>query len=208
MTFKEAALEILRKEKRPMKPKEIVELALQRGILHTRGETPWYTLSSHLYTDTKKNGSKSPFVQLGKNLWGLREWNLAVLKDTIQKEENLKALEWHKARSEIQRSIVGDPIKVDGLTYAPLNENGVIYLFAKLASKLGFIVEAIQPAFPDAKARRRKGRGWEDVWIEFEYKASSFKAHRHDPSECDIIVCWEDDWPDAPIEVLELKKHC
>jgi predicted transport protein len=39
---------------------------------------------------------------------------------------------------------------------------------------------------------------------EFEFKSSGFKAHGHNPKECDIIICWDHDWPDCPIEVLEL----
>ena len=46
---------------------------------------------------------------------------------------------------------------------------------------------------------------WEDVWIEFEFKSSHFKAHNHDINECDVIVCWEHDWKDCPIEVIELR---
>ncbi len=40
---------------------------------------------------------------------------------------------------------------------------------------------------------------------EFEYKSSSFKAHNHTPSQCDIVICWEHDWADCPLEVLCLK---
>ncbi len=50
-------------------------------------------------------------------------------------------------------------------------------------------------------------KGWVDVWIEFEFRSSHFKLHNHDPKECDIIVCWEHDWKDCPLEVIELKKE-
>jgi hypothetical protein len=29
----------------------------------------------------------------------------------------------------------------------------------------------------------------------------------HDPAKCDIIVCWEHNWPECPLEVIELKKE-
>lgn len=67
-------------------------------------------------------------------------------------------------------------------------------------------MEAIQATYPDGKARRKISRGWEDIWIEFEYKSSQFKVHKHDPKDCDIIICWKHDWKDCPIEVIELKK--
>jgi len=27
----------------------------------------------------------------------------------------------------------------------------------------------------------------------------------HDLKGCDLIVCWENNWPECPLEVLELK---
>lgn len=40
----------------------------------------------------------------------------------------------------------------------------------------------------------------------FEFKSSSFKVHKHSPSQCDIVICWEHDWADCPLEVLCLKE--
>lgn len=188
-----------------MKAEEITDLALRRQLIDTEGKTPAATMAAQLYTDAKNNGASSIFVQLGKNLWGLREWDLSVLQDQIEQEEKAKIEEQRSARTLQKRSVVGDPINIEGLIYAPLNENGVIFLFSKLAPKLGYIIEAIQPAFPDAKGRRKTSKGWEDVWIEFEYRASSFKVHGHDPKGCDVIVCWENDWKDSPLEILALK---
>jgi hypothetical protein len=45
------------------------------------------------------------------------------------------------------------------------------------------------------------------VRIEFEYRSRNFLTHKHDARQCDLIVCWEDDWPDSPLEVLELKRE-
>jgi len=103
-----------------------------------------------------------------------------------------------------KQSIVGDLINFRGLVYSPMNENGVIFLFGKVVEDLNMYIEEIKPGYPDCVGRRFTGKGWERVAIEFEYKSSSFKAHGHNPKECDIIVCWEHDWPDCPIEVLEL----
>lgn len=206
MTFKEAAQKVLEVAGRPMKAEELTNSALRDGLLKTEGRTPAATMGAQLYTDVRDQGAASPFVQLGKNLWGLRQWDLSTLGQEIEKEAKARLAEQREQRSFQRRTVVGDPINVEGLTYAPLNENGVIYLFAKLAPRLGFIIESIQPAFPDAKGRRRTARGLEDVWIEFEYRASSFRTHGHDPAQCDLIVCWENDWLDAPIEVLALKE--
>jgi len=104
-----------------------------------------------------------------------------------------------------ERSIVGDLINFRGLVYAPINENGVIFLFGKVADDLNMYIEEIKPGYPDCIGRRYNGKGWERVAIEFEYRSSNFKQHKHDPKECDIIICWENDWKDCPLEIIELK---
>ncbi len=104
------------------------------------------------------------------------------------------------------RSIVGDLINFRGLVYSPLNENGVIFLFGKVIEDLNMYIEEIKPGFPDCVGRRFTGKGWELVSIEYEFRSSNFKDHKHDPKKCDIIVCWEHNWPDCPIEVIELKE--
>jgi predicted RNA-binding protein len=101
----------------------------------------------------------------------------------------------------------GIPMHFRGLRHAPLNEQGVVYLFALVAKDLGFTVEAIGTSFPDCEAMRRidrKGDRWQRVRIEFEYYSSDFKKHGHPVEGCDIIVCWKHDWEDCPIEVIEL----
>ncbi len=94
------------------------------------------------------------------------------------------------------------------MQYAPENELGVVFLFAHVAKKLQFKIEQIRPQYPDCIAYKKAGNVEKKVRIEFEYKASSFKAHRHNPEKCDCIICWHDDWPDSPeqIEVIELKR--
>ncbi len=103
----------------------------------------------------------------------------------------------------------GEPIEFLGLRHAPLNEQGVVYLFGILSKQLGFIIEAVRTDFPDCEGKRqipgKQGR-WEQVSIEFEYKSSNFKEHGHNPDECDVIVCWENDWKDCPVEVISLKE--
>jgi len=189
-SFKNAAYQVLKLKNKPSK---------KRNLITSTGKTPEATMGAQLYTDIKKFDDKSPFVQLGRNRFGLREWDIGVLKDEIEKHEKEILI------PEKKRSIVGDPINFEGLIYGPLNENGVIFLFSKIHDKLGINIEAIQATYPDAKGRRKTSKGWEDIWIEFEYKSSQFKVHKHDPKECDIIVCWENDWKECPIEVIELK---
>ena len=110
----------------------------------------------------------------------------------------------------VERDEVGPKIDYPGLTYAPINEQGVVFLFATMSDDLGFSVEAIRQGYPDAVVidyRANPNRGIRKN-VEFEFRSSQFpKQKSHDPAKCAIIVCWEHDWKNCPkeIEVLELK---
>lgn len=77
-SFVEAAYEILKTEGAPLNTKNILEKALARGIVQTKGKTPQQTLWSSLYSENKrrlKRGEKARFEQQKMNVWGLTEWN-------------------------------------------------------------------------------------------------------------------------------------
>jgi hypothetical protein len=95
------------------------------------------------------------------------------------------------------------------LQYAPQNELGVVFLFSTIAPKLRLRIERIQSAYPDCVAYQKTGFGEKRIRIEFEYRSSSFRAHKHDAKICDWIVCWEHDWPGVPdrIQVIELRRY-
>jgi hypothetical protein len=102
----------------------------------------------------------------------------------------------------------GRQIQVQGMAYAPTNEQGVVFLFGRLASRPQFTIERVQKGFPDCIARWQ-GKAYR---IEFEQRASNFKQHGHDPKGADIIVCWENDWGLRPteykhIKIIDLKRH-
>ena len=100
------------------------------------------------------------------------------------------------------------PLKNAPLRYAPENELGVVYLFSRIAARLQFRIEKIRAAYPDCIAYRHAGDREKLVRIEFEFRSSNFRAHKHDAKACDCIVCWDHDWPGVPdhIEVIELKR--
>jgi len=104
------------------------------------------------------------------------------------------------------RPVLGEAIEYRGLHHAPVNEMGVVFLFGMMAEELGFAVESVQAGFPDCEAKRKlKKDRWQRVRIEFEYRSSNFLQHKHDISGCDLIVCWEHDWRNSPLEVICLK---
>jgi len=84
-----------------------------------------------------------------------------------------------------------------GLTYAPVSEQGVVFLFGMVCNELGFRVESVRQRYPDciAKEKIRDGKAvkWQTVKIEFELTSKDFIRHGHSPEHADIIVCWKDD---------------
>ena len=101
----------------------------------------------------------------------------------------------------------GRPMLPFPLTYAPTCEAGVIFLFGMVAQQLGYAVTRVQTGFPDCEALRELAPNrWQRVRIEFEYESRNFLTHLHPVQGCDLIVCWINNWPTCPMEVLELQK--
>jgi hypothetical protein len=117
----------------------------------------------------------------------------------ISQRFHLKSPGWNKGR------LLGEFIDFRGLKHTPVNEQGVVFLFGMVAQELGYVVEIVRTGFPDCEAKRRVGKDrWEKIRIEFEFQSRNFLSHCHDESGCDVIVCWENNWPDCPLEVIEL----
>ncbi|MEW6733464.1 MAG: winged helix-turn-helix domain-containing protein [Acidobacteriota bacterium] len=74
MSYRDAALEILRKERRAMTAKEIIAIATACGLIANVGRTPDASLAGRLYTDIQRHGEESPFIQVGPRKYALREW--------------------------------------------------------------------------------------------------------------------------------------
>jgi HNH endonuclease len=109
-------------------------------------------------------------------------------------------------RVQSKGPVYGPLMRSPAMAYGPVNEAGVVYLFGTLAERLGFMMLRMQSDFPDGEAMRRiEEERWERVRIEFEYESRNFLKHMHDAHECDLIVCWRHNWPECPLEVLELR---
>jgi len=86
----------------------------------------------------------------------------------------------------------------------PSNEEELKALFWKIADEFGFeLVETRK--FPDAIFILH-GKRYKMCKVEFEYKSEDFIKHRHDPQQIDMLICWEHNWKECPVEVFELKK--
>jgi hypothetical protein len=123
---------------------------------------------------------------------------------------NVESIKSNNDKRKKPKEIFGQPIDFRGLRFAPINEQGVVYLFGMISNEIGFYIESIRTGFPDCEGKRcfdKKNNLWEHVKIEFEFKASNFIQHGHNPDECDVIVCWQNDWRDCPVEIIELKEE-
>ena len=125
--------------------------------------------------------------------------------------EEGEARDKHGSRKERHPAqLYGEPIDFRGLRHAPINEQGVVYLFGMVSRELGFYVESVQQGFPDCEGKYlhdSKKNLWAKARIEFEFRASNFREHGHDPTQCDFIVCWINDWQECPITVIELSRE-
>jgi hypothetical protein len=93
--------------------------------------------------------------------------------------------------------------------YAPENELDVVFLFAYLAKRWRLKIDEIKSGYPDCIAYQKTHGKEKRIRIEFEFKSKSFKSHRHRAQDCDWIVCWEHNWPDAPknLNIVELRRE-
>lgn len=73
--FLNVAYQVLALEKRPMRPKEIIDVALQKGLLpdNFSGKTPYQTMKSKLSVHVKRSAEASIFVRVKAGFFYLRE---------------------------------------------------------------------------------------------------------------------------------------
>jgi len=91
-------------------------------------------------------------------------------------------------------------------SFAPTNEQGVLFVFGGVAHELGLCITRVQTGFPDVEAMRIVGPNkCQPVKLELEYESRNYLLHMHPLDGCDGIVCWINNWPECPLEVIELK---
>lgn len=97
MSMKTAAIEVLKQAKSPLHAREIAERILAAGLWSTGGNTPENTVSAGLYADIKKNGDKSPFVQVGPQTFAFRDLPVTADEATPVHRSTEKARKAHPA---------------------------------------------------------------------------------------------------------------
>ena len=73
LSGKEASLRVLQEEGRPMRARELCDLAHERGYCDMPGKTPWATIAATLTTDINEKGEKSRFKKDGPGLFAINE---------------------------------------------------------------------------------------------------------------------------------------
>ncbi|MFY9223295.1 MAG: winged helix-turn-helix domain-containing protein [Blastocatellia bacterium] len=74
LSFREAAQLILSREKRIMTAREIATIAINEGLVSSAGKTPDASIAGQIYTDTRRNPEKTPFVIVGPRTYALKEF--------------------------------------------------------------------------------------------------------------------------------------
>jgi hypothetical protein len=93
-TFKQSAIEILRKAKTPLHYNEITKQALESGILETEGANPERTMNAVITVDINTKAEGSDFVRAERGVFALNQ-NKKEIKQTpkiieAEKEEEEK----------------------------------------------------------------------------------------------------------------------
>jgi hypothetical protein len=102
-------------------------------------------------------------------------------------------------------SVVGDPLSDPGFRFAPTNAKGVLLLFVRKIEEFHMYVEEVPEEFPDCYVRQRIEGGWKRLAVVSAFHSSALRTRGPALSGYDLVVCWEHDWPDCPLEVIKLR---
>lgn len=85
--FKTSAVEVLKKEKKPLHYKDITRFALERGLLTTEGATPEASMNAQIIVDIKNKGKLSDFIKTNPSTYALNPNKQIVATKAEIKEE-------------------------------------------------------------------------------------------------------------------------
>jgi hypothetical protein len=161
----------------------------------------WSAVPRQMHAYARKNGLENKWKDVMKmigeqceNDWPTdgRMWPIPAKKRWLFKKD---------------RPVYGPLMSLAPMMHIPTNEAGVLFLFAAMALEMGYVATVVRRGFPDCEALREIAPNrLQRVQIEFEYLSRNFLRHRHRVDKCDIIVCWINNWPECPLEVVELSK--
>jgi hypothetical protein len=167
----------------------------------------------HIVRSAQQALKKSDIIELNRKT---KKWELKGVKkiEEISRSVNdVKEPPGIPTESEELDEFVGEPMDLGFMRWSPITHDAVIALFIGYRNELGFpIIEWIRPQFPDACVFQQVNKpraSYVRKYIEFELFSSLFKEHtmnpKHKGRKCDYVVCWEHDWNECPVQVIELK---
>jgi restriction endonuclease Mrr len=119
ISFKQAAIKILKDADEPLSAKEITEIALEEDLIETTGVTPSATMAAQLYTDLISNKS-SQFKKVGRGLFALKKQTESV-KSPLIAIQNQNELVKVRLMDKIRKM---DPFQFEYLTAELLSNIG------------------------------------------------------------------------------------
>lgn len=115
----------------------------------------------------------------------------------------------------MNKSIVGELVGKRGIVYAPVNRAGVLLIFSRLLDEFDMLVEETAEDCGYIIARRRVDTGqpgssrWERVKIALAYESLELQQNNiidtDSEAAADLLICWQHNWPDCPLETFELR---
>jgi hypothetical protein len=72
-TWRNAIIRVLREAQMPLDYREISTLILTQGYYETEGATPHATVNAQITASIKHDGAATPFIKVGKGVFGLKE---------------------------------------------------------------------------------------------------------------------------------------
>lgn len=73
LSGKDAAFRVLQEEGKPMRARELCDIAHAKGYCDMPGKTPWATIAATLTTDINEKGERSKFKKTGPGLFAINE---------------------------------------------------------------------------------------------------------------------------------------
>jgi len=96
LSFTDAAEKVLREfaNRKPMHYKNIIDIAVKKGWILTKGSTPETTLTAVIGSENRRRlrrGEEPRFIVYGRGLYGLSEWEpKGLLRDIQERNEEVK----------------------------------------------------------------------------------------------------------------------
>ena len=104
LTVKDAVIQVLKTEAKPLHTEVITDMILSRGLWQTSGKTPAATVEARIASDIKHNPNSSPFVRVAPRTYGLRELGavpVSTPKKTKPTKTKTKTLSFTNAAEKI-----------------------------------------------------------------------------------------------------------